>query len=109
MYCFLTEGSDDETDLQSFYGRIRSVAKFDLPPGRPAGQKVEVTFSYDDNQTMQCSFKDCKTGKNYTIDTKPALWGVPKNTIDFDDWVSSVEASQFTISDEINSDEGDSI
>ena len=36
---------------------------FDLPPDRPAGQEVEVTYSYDENQTMHAIFKDVSSGK----------------------------------------------
>jgi molecular chaperone DnaK len=34
-----------------------------LPGGRPAGQPVEITYSYDDNQIMHCLIKDINTGK----------------------------------------------
>ena len=43
-----------------------------LPPGRPAGQKIEVTYEYDINGMMQCSFKDVQTGKIVKIDIKPS-------------------------------------
>ena len=35
----------------------------ELPEGRPAGKDIEVTYSYDDNNMMHCSFKDVETGK----------------------------------------------
>ena len=43
-----------------------------LPPGRPAGQPIEVTYEYDINGMMQCSFKDVQTGKIVKIDIKPS-------------------------------------
>ena len=35
----------------------------ELPPGRPAGQKIQVTFAYDENQVMKCSFLDVESNK----------------------------------------------
>ena len=34
-----------------------------LPNGRRAGQKVDITYSYDENGTMHASFVDVATGK----------------------------------------------
>ena len=39
-----------------------------LPPDRPEGQEVQVTFGYDECQIMSCSFKDVESGKEETID-----------------------------------------
>lgn len=39
-----------------------------LPPGRPAGQEVQITFGYDENQIMQCSFVDVATGRETKVD-----------------------------------------
>ena len=39
-----------------------------LPPDRPSGQVIEVTFDYDLNQVMHCSFKDVSSGKLVEID-----------------------------------------
>ena len=45
-----------------------------LPPGRPQGQPIEITYSYDDNKMMKCTFKDAESGKetvaDLTIDTE---------------------------------------
>ena len=42
-----------------------------LPPGRPAGQPIKVSYAYDLNGTMQCSFEDVKTGVVNKVDLKP--------------------------------------
>ncbi len=34
-----------------------------LPPGRRRGQKIDVTYAYDENGTMHASFVDVATGK----------------------------------------------
>ena len=44
----------------------------DLPPGRPAGQEIEVTFSYDENQIMKCSYRDVSSGKKVEVDLEVA-------------------------------------
>ena len=43
-----------------------------LPSGRPAGQPIKVTYAYDINGTMQCSFEDVKTGKITKVDLRPS-------------------------------------
>ena len=58
--CSVTECSDNETDLR-FVTVLNEEAHLDLPPGRPAGQEIKVTFSYDANQIMRCSFVDVET------------------------------------------------
>jgi molecular chaperone DnaK len=34
-----------------------------LPGGRPAGQPINITYSYDDNQIMHCLIQDISSGK----------------------------------------------
>ena len=63
--CKLTESVNEETDLK-FVHVIESV-KLPLPPGRPAGQEIKVTFRFDVNQTMHCFFTDVETGKEVEI------------------------------------------
>ena len=40
----------------------------ELPPDRPAGQQIDVTYEYDDNQIMKCSFLDVASNKKTNID-----------------------------------------
>ena len=65
--CVVTESSAEETD-PDFVKKIWEGNLGDLPPGRPAGQKVQVTFSYDENQTMKCSFLDVNSQKKREVD-----------------------------------------
>ena len=64
--CSVTECANNETDPQ-FVNELREVLLEDLPPGRPAGQEIKVTFSYDANQIMQCSFIDVETQKKCEV------------------------------------------
>ncbi len=54
------------------YTSVYSSEDFHLPPDRPAGRPIEVTYKYDDNQRMHCTFKDVESGRylEMDIDTK---------------------------------------
>ena len=36
----------------------------DMPPNRPEGQPIRITYSYDENQLMHCVFEDVNSGKS---------------------------------------------
>ena len=64
--CEVTQSSSSEKDPK-FVNTIWS-GNLDLPPNRPANQEVRITFSYDENQIMKCSFLDVNSGKETSID-----------------------------------------
>ena len=68
--CTVTECATNETDPQ--FVTIEGNASLELPQGRPAGQAIDVTFSYHDNQTMQCFFIDVETKKKIEITVRIA-------------------------------------
>jgi molecular chaperone DnaK len=39
----------------------------ELPPDRPAGQRIKITYSYDVNQKMHCIFEDVSSGNRKVI------------------------------------------
>ena len=39
----------------------------ELPPNRPAGRPIEVTYSYDTNQRMHCIFIDEESGEKMEL------------------------------------------
>lgn len=83
--CKVTEASIAETDPD--YVKIIWQGKLSLPPGRPAGQEVNVTYSYDENQVMHCSFVDVESGKKQEISlsmtkSKDDGHGVEKFTVE---------------------------
>ena len=61
----LTSSQSSETDPT--FVTIMWDGELPLPPGRPAGQEVKVTFSFDDNAVMQASFKDVESGKEVNL------------------------------------------
>lgn len=42
--------------------------ELELPPGRPKGQIIEITYSYDQNQIMHCEFKDVDSKEKIEVD-----------------------------------------
>lgn len=64
--CEITESTGPETDPR--FVKIIWSDELKLPPGRPAGQEIKVTFAYDDNQIMKCSFVDSATGRETKVD-----------------------------------------
>jgi molecular chaperone DnaK (HSP70) len=59
--CKITQ-SDSPTDDPKWVNTIWD-GTLSLPSGRKAHQKVDVTYSYDENGTMHASFVDVATGK----------------------------------------------
>lgn len=64
--CRVTESTDATTDPR--FVKIIWQGDLKLPSGRPANQEIRVTFAYDENQVMKCSFKDVATGRETKID-----------------------------------------
>ena len=67
--CRVTESKNEETDPR--FVKIIWEGELELPPDRPAGQEIQVTYSFDDNQIMHCSFLDVESGNETTIDLSP--------------------------------------
>ncbi len=66
VFCRVTEANSAETDPR--FVKIIWEGNLNLPPGRPAGQQIDVSFAYDDNQVMRCAFVDVATGKRSDVD-----------------------------------------
>ena len=64
--CAVTESGSPETDPR--FVKVIWRGSLKLPPGRPQGQEVQVTFGYDDSQIMFCRFKDIESGNEETVD-----------------------------------------
>jgi len=60
----ITQGEDKDPD---YVNKIASEI-FELPPDRPAGCTIKVTYSYDVNQRMHCRFEDTESGKTLEVD-----------------------------------------
>ena len=64
--CTITDSTSPETDPQ-FVNKLWE-GTLDLPEGRRSGQEIRVTYSFDENQIMHCSFVDVATGRKTEID-----------------------------------------
>lgn len=64
--CKITQSGRDETDPK--FVNIIWEGDLDIPSGRPAGQEIRVTFSYDENQIIKCSFLDINSGREKSVD-----------------------------------------
>jgi molecular chaperone DnaK len=71
--CTVTESKNEEIDPR--FVKIIWEGELELPPDRPAGQEIQVTYSFDDNQIMHCSFLDVASGNETTIDLSLAGGG----------------------------------
>jgi molecular chaperone DnaK len=60
----ITQGEDTSPE---YINKI-ATQKFELPPNRPAGCPIKVTYSYDVNQRMHCRFEDVQSGRTLEVD-----------------------------------------
>ncbi|WP_166442521.1 Hsp70 family protein [Phragmitibacter flavus] len=59
----ITQGEDSDPRYIDVIGRLT----LDVPPGRPAGCEIKVTFSYDENQRVRAMVLDRQTGLSKEI------------------------------------------
>ena len=80
--CEVTQSEHEETDMEF----VNTIAKTELhlPPDRPAGQPIDVTFTYDKSSRMICEFEDITTGKKETLELRPESTLAPEEAeLDF--------------------------
>lgn len=65
--CSITECDHEELDYDPKFVRVLGETSLKLPPGRPAGQEILVTYEYDINQIMHCHFEDVESGEKREI------------------------------------------
>jgi molecular chaperone DnaK len=58
--------------------------EMDLPPGRPSNQPIEITYEYDENSIMKCTFKDVNSGTIKIVDLKMDKSSILKKDDDFE-------------------------
>ena len=64
--CTITESKAPETDPR--FVKIVHQEDLELPSGRPQGQEIEITYSYDVNQIIHASFKDVESQSEKKIE-----------------------------------------
>ena len=60
--CEVTQSVAKENNPK-FVDRIWKGVLDNLPPNRPSGQEIQVTYGYDENKMMICKYKDVESGK----------------------------------------------
>jgi molecular chaperone DnaK len=63
LHAKITQG--ESTDPTSVNIVSEGYLKF---PARPAGQPIDIVYSYDKNQRMKCTFTDVNSGKEITLE-----------------------------------------
>lgn len=61
VICSITQAPTPEVDPR--FVRVIWEGSIELPPGRPAGQEVKITYSYNENGTMHAEFLDVASSK----------------------------------------------
>jgi molecular chaperone DnaK len=75
MFYTMTDGQEEvevtitqgEDTAPEYINKI-ATHRFKLPPDRPAGCQIKVTYSYDVNQRMHCKFEDVQSGRILEVD-----------------------------------------
>lgn len=67
--CSVTQSEGMEKDVE--FVRIIYKGKLELPGERPAGQPVDVTYSYDKSGVVHCEFLDVNSGKKHEVELRP--------------------------------------
>ncbi|MEO0414657.1 MAG: Hsp70 family protein [Verrucomicrobiota bacterium] len=60
----ITQGEDYDPRYIDVIGKI----SLEVPPGRPAGCQVTVTYSYDENQRVRVQLYDAESGRTEDVD-----------------------------------------
>ncbi len=85
VHCTVTQSAAQELDPK-WVTKVWEGDIGQLPPGRTSGQEIRVSFAYDSNATLHCSFVDVSTGKKteVTIDQRT---GKASSAIDIDEFI----------------------
>lgn len=63
--CTITQSPQNESDPR--FVRIIWEGELELPEGRPEGQKIDITFAYKENGTMDATFLDVASNRKTQI------------------------------------------
>ena len=74
----LTQGEDSDPDFVNVV--LKETMR--IPSGREAGQPIEVTYKYDENQLMTCVVHDVNSGKKQTFRFEIASKEANKSSLD---------------------------
>jgi len=82
----VTESAKARTDPR--FVKVIWNGELELPEGRPANQPIEITYGFDENQIMYCSFKDINSGRSTeALDFTPGAGDSSGDGIDIDEFL----------------------
>lgn len=64
ILCRVTQGEHTDPEFVT----VVLQEELALPPGRPRGCEIRITYTYDANGQMQCEFLDVESGRRRTLD-----------------------------------------
>jgi molecular chaperone DnaK len=82
--CNITQSPNAETDPR--FVRVIWQGDLALPPNRPEGQEIQVTYSYHENGTMHAEFLDVGSKKKTEVDIASQSQG-NESTIDINNFI----------------------
>ena len=88
LNCTVTESNSNETDPNFVY--VKWEGQLKLPPGREKNQRIDITFGYDENKIMNCSFLDVESNKKIEVDLTEDINNEGKETdqeVDIDQFI----------------------
>jgi molecular chaperone DnaK len=88
LNCTVTESNSNETDPNFVY--VKWEGQLKLPPGREKNQRIDITFGYDENKIMKCSFLDVESNKKIEVDLTEDINNEGKETdqeVDIDQFI----------------------
>ena len=77
----VTQSGSPETDLN--FVTILKHEELSVPGGRPSGQKIEITYSFDENGMMACRFLDVASSKETILEISPNVEAGDSNIEEF--------------------------
>lgn len=77
IHCQVTKSGSPESDPR--FVTVIWEGDLQLPPDRPRGQKIDITYEFDENGMMKCSFMDVASGEQTKVDLD-SLGGEPASS-----------------------------
>lgn len=82
--CSITQSPNAESDPR--FVRVIWEGDLELPPNRPEGQEIQITYSYHENGTMHAEFLDIGSKKKTEVDIASQSQG-NESTININDFI----------------------
>lgn len=82
--CNITQSPNNESDPR--FVRVIWKGDLGLPPNRPEGQEIQITYTYNENGTMHAEFLDVGSKKKTEVDIASQSLGI-SSSININDFI----------------------